>query len=102
MPARMSGGRTEMSDTKTNDGGFAFARAAAVSTNESYIEHREQDGMSLLDWMAGQALAGLLSCHGMPWEGDASYANTVKGRVLAAYDLAAAMIAEREKRMGKS
>ena len=43
------------------DGGPEFARAAFAPTNVGYEDvgiHDSQEGMSLRDWFAGQALAG--------------------------------------------
>jgi hypothetical protein len=42
----------------TNDGGPAFPRQHAVASGV-YLEG--QDGMSLRDWFAGQALAGMIA-----------------------------------------
>ena len=41
--------------TQPNDGGPAFPRPASQHSGP-------QEGMSLRDWFAGQALAGLLAC----------------------------------------
>ena len=43
-----------------NDGGPAFPRSAAFS-NAERTACTEQDGMTLRDWFAGQALAGMVS-----------------------------------------
>lgn len=45
--------------TKPYDGGSAFPFAATAQTNVSM----QTNGMSLRDWFAGQALAGILSGH---------------------------------------
>ena len=47
-----------------NDGGPAFARAAANRPGENFT-HRipEQRGMTIRDWFAGKALAGLVASH---------------------------------------
>lgn len=42
-------------DTKIDDGGFAFPKARSF-----------QDGMSLRDWLAGQALVGMIA--GNKWD----------------------------------
>ena len=42
-----------------NDGGPAFPRPLGGDVNNYW--NREQDGMSLRDWFAGQALAGLFA-----------------------------------------
>jgi len=44
-----------MTPTKIDDGGPAFPLATSCGSNESV------NGMSLRDWFAGQALAGLLA-----------------------------------------
>jgi hypothetical protein len=44
--------------TTINDGGPAFPRSAAFS-NAERTACTEQDGMTLRDWFAGQALAGM-------------------------------------------
>ena len=58
-----------MSESKTiYDGGPAFARSAA---EHGHGGHYEQDGMSLRDWFAGQALVGILSTYSddlVAWE----------------------------------
>lgn len=68
-----------------NDGGFAFPLHVADGSDGFW-----SNGMSLRDWFAGQALAGLLARGvdaGIPWG------------VLAegAYRIADAMLAERAK-----
>ena len=65
-----------------NDGGPAFG-----------VGHYDQNGMSLRDWLAGQALAGILQ---MPDAFERSYANMAEH----SYAAADAMLAEREKRDG--
>lgn len=53
-------------------------------------------GMTLRDWFAGQALAGMLPNEDMPWSSDHAEieASTIAN---AAYELADAMLAERSK-----
>lgn len=67
-------------DNTTQDGGPAFASS-------------DQYGMSLRDWFAGQALAGIIACPGAEPD-DASR----DGCASLAYEFADAMIAERAKR----
>jgi hypothetical protein len=43
-------------DTPINDGGPAFARSGLLLDNGDWVA--PQDGMTLRDWFAGQALAG--------------------------------------------
>ena len=79
-----------------NDGGQAFPRTGFVSeieTNEQLIaqfENKPQEGMTLRDYFAGQALAG--------------YTSDAKSRALLcsevaehAYDYADAMLAKRKE-----
>jgi hypothetical protein len=68
-----------MSEPK--DGGPAFPQGACVPSS--------QDGMSLRDWFAGQALGAIIDVHG----GKLSS----KGIAHVCYDFADAMLAEREK-----
>ena len=84
---------------KTNDGGPAFP---ATIEAPFYVTHEDGSvrnegtapydapGMSLRDWFAGQALAGLVSSQ-----------NTNIEAADAAYACAEAMIYEREKRDGE-
>jgi len=76
----------------TNDGGPAFPRPASMmALHDEPTLHRAFAGMSLRDWFAGQALAGMLA--GLP---DAD--RGPKGYAHDAYLIAAAMLAERERR----
>lgn len=79
--------------TKLDDGGPAFphietTRLATTPGGEIEVRHTDSgSGMSLRDWFAGQALAGLMVEH--EWE---------KGITAEiAYDLADAMLAARAK-----
>ena len=79
-----------------NDGGFAFAAAAYDSDTESRLF---QTGMSLRDWFAGQALAGLavtISRERLMELRDGVQAGSIEAR--AAYRLADAMLAARKDR----
>ena len=63
-----------MTDTHIKDGGPAFP-----------ILRSDQPGMTLRDWFAGQALAGLLANGGAQfWEGDAQNAYAAADAMLAA------------------
>ena len=50
-----------MSDTKIDNGGPAFPQHGWSSNPEVIERMKHQGGMTLRDWFAGQALAGLLS-----------------------------------------
>ncbi len=43
-----------------NDGGPAFATSAVMGSHS--VCHQGQSGMSLRDYFAGQALAGMMAC----------------------------------------
>lgn len=85
-----------------NDGGPAFPR---MSHTDCYnYRHPANDGMSLRDWFAGQALAGM--CVGLVGELKfagrfeiSAYAHGPCNTVIAerAYSAADAMLAERNK-----
>ena len=76
-----------MSDTT---GGPAFPRPVSGPTHE-YSESGPQEGMSLRDYFAGQALVGLLACS-IPGQEHIA-ANAAR----EAYVVADAMIAESER-----
>lgn len=70
-----------------NDGGPAFPH----DNQEMGDRHRiAQPGMSLRDWFAGQALAGMLA--------DSNVTGTYDKLASAAYDMADAMLAARRER----
>lgn len=77
--------------TKRNDGGAAFPMLGNVAHNSDWlIEH----GMSLRDWFAGQALAGIMTmvaagAHNLPEPKGAV------GCATEAYRLADAMLSAR-------
>lgn len=81
-----------------NDGGAAFPRAAA---EYGHGGHYEQDGMSLRDWFAGQALSGISGHLSEMISADiVSKEEILEGFTAAsimAFKLADAMLAEREK-----
>lgn len=72
-------------------GGPAFPRTGVGNAGHSY-DVPPQDGMSLRDYFAGQALAGIIACPGAEPD-DASR----EGCASLAYGFADAMLAEREK-----
>lgn len=76
------------SKEKKNDGGPAFPRAAFGAPETGMLNH-EQDGMSLRDYFAGQALAGLLANPDVNGE--------VHHFATDAYRCADAMLAERSR-----
>ncbi len=96
--------------TPINDGGPAFP--VQIDTVAHYTESSgevggiatvvKHSGMSLRDWFAGQALAGLLASHrqGDNWPGKPAARQGVEPQhVIArgAYDIADAMLAAREE-----
>jgi len=70
-----------------NDGGPAFPMSYDNSLAYTYPSHQ---GMTLRDWFAGQALAGLLAC------GEAHDEHTDSVTAGAAYKMADAMLKARE------
>jgi hypothetical protein len=76
----------EMTETR-QDGGPAFPRY-------DYDARRTQNGMSLRDWFAGQALSGFLANSRL---GVLSEENPEGQIAMSAYALADAMIKERSK-----
>jgi len=72
-------------------GGPAFPRPIGFHPHVGGTYSPAQMGMTLLDWFAGQALAGLLSDETIERLQPEGYAK-------AAYDYAEAMIEERTKR----
>ena len=75
--------------TQKNDGGPAFSRAAVLNGSNRW--HGAQDGMSLRDWFAGQALAGIASMSG------ADFSLSPQDEANWAYERADAMLAARDK-----
>lgn len=72
-----------------NDGGPAFPRPQAETSIGGCME---QDGVSLRDWIAGQALGAIIQAAGIPYaEKDA------KEHARIAYANADAMLAARKK-----
>lgn len=93
--------------TREKDGGPAFPhetleRIASGLTSNSYIEaRRTHGGMSLRDWLAGQALAAIVRKRMIAdadEDRDAEKATHISEKAAAgAYLYADAMLAEREK-----
>ena len=72
----------------TNDGGLAFPRPESRGTSGATTLHG-QDGMTLRDYLAGQALAGIMA---------GNYTSNSSGWVPGeAYALADAMLRARKK-----
>ena len=86
-----------MSD-EINDGGPAFpvSRETALSPITDMGGNDVSSGMSLRDYYAGQALAGMCAYHGRY-----GYTNGPGEIALRAYEIADAMLAERTKRGGR-
>lgn len=76
-----------------NDGGPAFP--PSVSSSASGYQSTGPNGMSLRDWFAGQALAGLMSAHTSDGQWAAPGGEDYAAK--SAYAAADAMIAERAK-----
>jgi hypothetical protein len=71
-------------DDPINDGGPAFPQNDLSGYGMGPAE-RNNGGMSLRDWFAGQALAGIMAGVGAStWEGDAANAYKVADAMLAA------------------
>lgn len=70
-----------------DDGGPAFPRP--MFANEDYLD-RGQDGMSLLDYFAGQALVGILCSPGQYQRADGEPFNLAEAAYAAARDMLAA------------
>jgi hypothetical protein len=89
-----------MTTQTPKDGGAAFPRQfvppgryADRHSSSSWAGHQEQSGMSLRDWFAGQALAGILAS----FPPDAHFATDKAKKALAddSYALAEAMLRAR-------
>jgi hypothetical protein len=77
---------------KINDGGPAFGALSVSPAGDVY----HQEGMSLRDWFAGHALAGIMANETTPFSAD--HAEVEPSQIAAAvYELADAMLAKREK-----
>ena len=71
-----------------NDGGPAFPRTGWTATNQETMW--PEDGMSLRDYLAGQAIAGMCA-------NPALASSSVDNWARVAYQISDALIAEREK-----
>ena len=81
-----------MSEKKTEgDGGSAFPMSVGHAVDNAHTWNGSQEGMSLRDYFAGQALAGTAASQ--PWD-DLPRDEVISRR---AYTLADAMIAERSQ-----
>ena len=80
-------------DNTKQDGGPAFPRTGVGNAGHSY-DVPPQDGMSIRDWFAGQALAGIhAALQASNWPQEAWH----RDAAACAYMAADAMLAEREK-----
>ncbi len=83
---------------KLLDGGPAFPRPRSRTQSGIYRDQNsdvdEQDGMSLRDYFAGHGIAGLLSGNA---HGPAAIDSSRRMYVSEAWQIADAMLAEREK-----
>lgn len=79
---------------KVNDGGSAFPRRKILDDMGIVDIYGDTGGMSLRDWFAGQALAGLLAFPGTI-EGDETKYGNVTAKV--AYEIADAMLKSRSE-----
>ena len=76
--------------SQTNDGGPAFPHLDLYAgAGNSQPTPTQYNGMSLRDWFAGQALAGMIACPNTNGGG--------KDFAVYAYKYADAMLAERQK-----
>ena len=73
-----------------NTGGPAYPQHGWSNDPKVLERMKTQGGMTLLDWMAGQALVGLLACP--------AGSGCAEGNADAAYDYATAMLAEKSRR----
>ena len=76
------------------DGGPAFP--ATVYDKAQHLWY-EVPGMSLRDWFAGQALAGLAACPTTSLNNGMRGKNTSTGHAALAYEMADAMLAKQAK-----
>lgn len=79
-----------------NDGGSAFPASIAVGPDDSLYEGAY--GMTLRDWFAGQALAGIMVNAAPPAFDDTERDCDFSVKALAAYELADAMLVERSSK----
>lgn len=98
-----------MADEKKDDGGPAFPRPAyeiESATRDTVIWGSGQSGMSLRDWFAGKALAGIMAAEADADGGGAfritdhkeiKFSTFVERFASAAYMLADAMLEARKK-----
>ena len=75
------------------NGGRAFPSAIPAKGRTVHAP-----GMSLRDWFAGQALAGM--CANSEWVNDFNYSNSIECTAERAYSMADAMLAARAKEPG--
>lgn len=81
--------------SKINDGGPAFPRVQQFVDTFGHMK-QINDGMTLRDWFAGQALIGLMSYPGDETSGNWHNNSSSQGVATRCYDLADAMLAARK------
>ena len=82
--------------TEKNDGGPAFPRTQWTGS-EKNAAHRDVAGLSMRDWFAGQALAGILPATDNE-SGRSAFTETEPSWIAQkAYELADAMLEARKK-----
>jgi hypothetical protein len=89
-----------MPTTKINTGGPAFPRPLGNNGRPHFEDSEvspDQEGMSTRDWFAGQALIGVMVVRTMLIERGLAHDVIQESLAEEAYELADAMIAEREK-----
>jgi hypothetical protein len=81
--------------SKINDGGPAFPRPDDRDPVTGQGWREGSDGMTLRDWFAGQALAGMMANETTPFSSD--HAECEPSQIAAAvYEIADAMLQQRE------
>ena len=98
-----------MSEQKINDGGSAYPQHGWTKDPDILNRMGDKQGMTLRQWYAGQALAGIVSCHKYRYkDGDYDYSRPDYGGTeteptdlaATAFDYADAMIAHEQKEQG--
>jgi hypothetical protein len=86
-----------MADAKHDNGGQAYPRGYSQMLNGEQVF--PQDGMTLEDYFAGQALAAIITeTMDAAWQRDIPAPEFTRKTCFAAYNFGAAMIAEKRRR----